>query len=79
VRQGRGQLRHSVRLADGGTDAEVPDGSLGIFATLSKVPASPVSGDKDLHRLGQYGNARVVKVADMLNIIQGKGWRSPGG
>jgi putative PIN family toxin of toxin-antitoxin system len=37
-----------------------------------------VSGDKDLHRLGQFGNARVVKVADMLDIIQGKGWRSPG-
>jgi putative PIN family toxin of toxin-antitoxin system len=35
-----------------------------------------VSGDKDLHRLGQYGNARVVKVADMLNLVQGKGWRS---
>lgn len=37
-----------------------------------------VSGDKDLHRLGQFGNARVVKVADMLDIIQGQGWRSPG-
>ena len=36
-----------------------------------------VSGDKDLHRLGQHGNARVIKVADMLDIIQGKGWRSP--
>jgi putative PIN family toxin of toxin-antitoxin system len=36
-----------------------------------------VSGDKDLHRLGQYGNARVIKVADMLDVIQGKGWRSP--
>ena len=34
-----------------------------------------VSGDKDLHRLGQYGNARVVKVADMLDVVQGKGWR----
>ena len=37
-----------------------------------------VSGDKDLHRLGQYGSAQVVKVGDMLDIIQGKGWRSPG-
>ena len=37
-----------------------------------------VSGDQDLHRLGQYGNARAVKVADMLDIVQGKGWRSPG-
>ena len=36
-----------------------------------------VSGDKDLHRLGQHGNARIIKVADMLDIIQGKGWRSP--
>jgi putative PIN family toxin of toxin-antitoxin system len=37
-----------------------------------------VSGDKDLHRLGQYGNARVITAADMLDVIQGKGWRSPG-
>ena len=37
-----------------------------------------VAGDKDLHRLRQHGNARVIKVADMLDIIQGKGWRSPG-
>jgi predicted nucleic acid-binding protein len=37
-----------------------------------------VSGDKDLHRLGQHGNARIIRVADMLDIIQGKGWRSPG-
>jgi len=37
-----------------------------------------VSGDKDLHRLGQYGSARVIKVADMLDVILGKGWRSPG-
>jgi len=37
-----------------------------------------VSGDKDLHRLGQYGNVRVIKVADMLDIIQGKGWRRRG-
>jgi predicted nucleic acid-binding protein len=37
-----------------------------------------VSGDKDLHRLGQHENAPVIKVADMLDIIQGKGWRRPG-
>jgi len=37
-----------------------------------------VSGDKDLHRLGQYGNARVFKVADMLDIVQGKGWWESG-
>ena len=36
-----------------------------------------VSGDKDLHRLGQHGNTRIIRVADMLDIIQGKGWRSP--
>src|SRR5438552_3902484 len=36
-----------------------------------------VSGDKDLHRLGRYGNARVIKVADMLDVVQGSGWRSP--
>ena len=35
-----------------------------------------VSGDKDLHRLGQYGNARVIKVADMLDVVLGKNWRS---
>ena len=37
-----------------------------------------VSGDKDLHRLGQHGNVRVIKVADMQDIIQGKGWRRRG-
>ena len=37
-----------------------------------------VSGDKDLHRLGQYGNSRVIKVSDMLGLIQSVGWRSPG-
>lgn len=37
-----------------------------------------VSCDKDLHRLGQYGNARVIKAADMLDITHGKGWRSLG-
>ena len=35
-----------------------------------------VTGDKDPHRLGQFGDARVIKVADMLDVIQGKGWRS---
>jgi len=35
-----------------------------------------VSGDKDLLRLGYYGNARIIKVADMLDIIRGTGWRS---
>lgn len=35
-----------------------------------------VSGDKDLHRLGHYGNARVIKVADMLDVVLGKDWRS---
>lgn len=35
-----------------------------------------VSGDKDLHRLGEYGNARVIKAADMLDVVLGKGWRS---
>ena len=29
-------------------------------------PEFIVSGDKDLHRLGQHGNVRVIKVADML-------------
>ena len=37
-----------------------------------------VSGDKDLHRLGQHGHVRVIKVADMLDIIQGTGWRRRG-
>jgi uncharacterized protein len=31
-----------------------------------------VSGDKHLHRIGHYGNARVVRVADMLDLIQGR-------
>ena len=36
-----------------------------------------VSGDKDLHRLKQYGKARVVKVADCIDMVIGKGWRTP--
>ena len=36
-----------------------------------------VSGDKDLHRLKQYGKARVVKVADCMDMVIGKGWRTP--
>ena len=36
-----------------------------------------VSGDKDLHRLKQYGKARVVKVADCIDMVIGKGWRAP--
>jgi len=36
-----------------------------------------VSGDKDLHRLKQYGKARVVKVAECIDIVIGTGWRTP--
>jgi len=31
-----------------------------------------VSGDKDVHGLGQHGNVPVIKVADMLDIISGE-------
>ena len=37
-----------------------------------------VSGDRGLLRLGQHGAVRIVTVADMLDVVQGKGWRSPG-
>jgi predicted nucleic acid-binding protein len=37
-----------------------------------------VSGEKDLTTSGNTGNARIIRVADMLDIVQGKGWRSPG-
>ena len=30
-----------------------------------------VSGDKDLLRLKEHGNARIISVADMLEILQG--------
>jgi predicted nucleic acid-binding protein len=36
-----------------------------------------VSGDKDLHRVGRYGNARVVKVAEMLELVSRKNWPNP--
>ena len=36
-----------------------------------------VSGDKDLLRVGQYGNARIIKMADMLDEVEGPAWRSP--
>jgi hypothetical protein len=28
-------------------------------------------------RLGQHGAARIIQVADMLDVVQGKGWRIP--
>ena len=36
-----------------------------------------VTGDKHLMRLGQHGAARIIQVADMLDVVQGKGWRNP--
>lgn len=30
-----------------------------------------VSGDKDLHRLGKYGSARIIKVADLMDMVEG--------
>jgi putative PIN family toxin of toxin-antitoxin system len=35
-----------------------------------------VTGDKDLHRLGHYGSARVIKAADMLDVVLGVAWRT---
>ena len=37
-----------------------------------------VSEDKDLLRLKEHGNARIVRAADMIDIVQGKGDRTPG-
>jgi uncharacterized protein len=31
-----------------------------------------VTGDKDLHRPAKHGSVRVIKIADMLDILQGK-------
>jgi hypothetical protein len=39
---------------------------------ILECAAEILSGDKDLHRLGQQGNVRVIKVADMLDIIRGE-------
>jgi putative PIN family toxin of toxin-antitoxin system len=36
-----------------------------------------VTGDKHLMRLGQHGAARIIQVADMLDVVQGTGWRNP--
>jgi uncharacterized protein len=35
-----------------------------------------VTGDNDLHRLGQYRGVRVVGIAEMLDLVKGPGWRS---
>jgi predicted nucleic acid-binding protein len=32
-----------------------------------------VSGDKDLHRLGRYGQARVITIAEMLALVRDVG------
>jgi putative PIN family toxin of toxin-antitoxin system len=37
-----------------------------------------VSEDKDLLWLKQHGRARIVKAADILDVVEGKGWKSPG-
>jgi putative PIN family toxin of toxin-antitoxin system len=36
-----------------------------------------VTGDKDLHRLGQYGNSLVLRPSAMLDILQPKNPRTP--
>ena len=36
-----------------------------------------VSEDKDLLRLGEHGNVRIIRVAEMLDIAQGKRKRTP--
>lgn len=47
-----------------------------LECALEAGSAYIVSGDKDLHRLGQFRDARVIKVADILDVVQGTGWRS---
>jgi len=37
-----------------------------------------VSEDKDLLRLKEHGNARIIRAAEMLDIVQGKRERTPG-
>ena len=37
-----------------------------------------VSEDKDLLRLKEHGNARIVRAAEMLDIVQGKREHTPG-
>ena len=47
-----------------------------LECALEAGSAYIVTGDKDLHRLGQFRDARVNKVADILDVVQGTGWRS---
>jgi putative PIN family toxin of toxin-antitoxin system len=37
-----------------------------------------VSEDKDLLRLKEHGTARIIRAAEMLDIVQGKRGRTPG-
>jgi uncharacterized protein len=37
-----------------------------------------VSEDKDLQRLKEHGNARIIRAAEMLDIVQGKRERTSG-
>jgi predicted nucleic acid-binding protein len=57
--------------------SEDPDDNRILECAVQAGSEYIVSGDKDLHRLDHYANARVVKVADMLDVVQGKSWRSP--
>jgi predicted nucleic acid-binding protein len=50
---------------------EDPSGNRILACAVEAGSEYIATGDKDLHRLGQYGRARVMRVADLLDILQG--------
>ena len=47
-----------------------------LECALEAGSAYIVTVDQDLHRFGQFRDARVIKVVDILDVVQGTDWRS---
>ena len=81
LREGEAWIREFTHLATPSQTLNIikedPDDNRILECAAEAGSDVIVSGDKDLHRLKQYGKARVVKVADCIDMVIGKGWRTP--
>jgi predicted nucleic acid-binding protein len=55
---------------------EDPDDNRILECAVEAVADVIVSGDKDLHRLGDYRGIRVVTIAEAIDMVIGPGWRT---
>ena len=74
-------IRSFTRLVASGGQIDVikedPSDNRILECAEASGSAYIVSGDRDLLRVGRYGNARIVKVAEMLEEVEGSEGRSP--